>query len=97
MAKIIGLIFLLILAVLVISFTTLNAQPIPINYYFGTAEVPLAVAIVVAISGGILFGFLASVGMVLRLKRENYRLKKSAKNAEKELVSLKAVPSQHSH
>lgn len=97
MFKIIGLIFLLILAALVISFTTLNAQSVQINYYFGTLEIPLAIAMVVAISGGILFGFLASFGMVLRLKRENHRLKKSAKNAEKELVSLKAVPSQYNH
>ncbi|ALP53197.1 hypothetical protein Tel_08515 [Candidatus Tenderia electrophaga] len=97
MSKIIGLIFLFILAAVVISFTTLNAQSIQIDYYLGSAEIPLAIALVIAIAAGILFGFVASFGMVLRLKRENHRLKKSAKSAESELVSLKAAPSQHSH
>lgn len=97
MSRILGLIFLMILAIVVISFTTLNAQSIQLNYYFGTTEIPLALAMVIAIAGGILFGFVASFGMMLKLKRENLKLKKSAKNAEQELVSLKAAPSQHSH
>jgi putative membrane protein len=97
MSRILGFIFLVILAIVVISFTTLNAQSIHLNYYFGETEIPLALAVVIAIAGGILFGFIASFGMMLKLKRENRKLKKSAKNAEKELVSLKAAPTQHSH
>lgn len=95
MSRIIGLIFLLILALVVISFTTLNAQSIQLNYYLGTSEVPLAVAIVLAIAVGILFGFIASFGIMLRLKRENRKLKKSARSAERELVSLKSSSASH--
>ena len=57
MFKIIGLAFLLLVAVVVISFTSLNAQSIQINYYFGTKDLPLAVAMVISIAAGILFGF----------------------------------------
>ena len=94
MYKIIGLVFLLILAIVVISFTTLNAQSIQINYYFGEMDIPLAIALVASIAAGIVFGFIASFGIVLRLKRENLKLKKSTKNAERELTSLRTVPSQ---
>ncbi len=97
MYKIIGLLFLIIVAIVVISFTTLNAQSIQINYYFGEMDVPLAIALVASISAGILFGFIASFGMVLRLKRQNLKLKKSTKSAERELTSLRAVPSQNNH
>lgn len=96
MSKIIGILFLLFVALLVISFTTLNAQSIQLDYYLSTTEVPLAIALVVAIAAGILFGFAASLGMVLRLKRENRRLKKTVKVAEQQELSLK-VPRQHSH
>ncbi len=94
MIKIIGLIFLLILAAVVVSFTTLNAQSIQVNYYFGTMDLPLAIAIVLSIAVGILFGFFASAGIVLKLKRENLKLKKSVKNADRELGSLRTVPPQ---
>ena len=97
MAKIIGLIFLLILAAVVISFTTLNAQSIQLNYYFGVMEIPLAMAMALCLSAGILFGFLASFGILLRLKRENRKLKKSAKHKERELVSIRATPAQENY
>ena len=46
---------------------------------------------------GILFGFLASFGILLRLKRENRKLKKSAKHKERELVSIRATPAQENY
>jgi putative membrane protein len=93
MYKIIGLVFLVLLAAVVLSFTSLNAQSIQINYYFGTFDVPLAMAMVLSIAVGILFGFSASFGMFLRLKREIRRLRKSANASEKELISLRSAPS----
>lgn len=94
MFKIIGLIFLVILAALVLSFTSLNAQSIQINYYFGATELPLAMAMVISVVVGILFGFMASFGIVLRLKRETLKLKKTARVAERELTHLRPASSQ---
>ena len=96
MFKIITLVFLLLLAIVVISFTTLNAQSIQINYYFGEMDIPLAIALVVSIAAGILFGFVASFGILLKLKRENLKLKKSTKTAERELTSLRTASPQNS-
>jgi len=94
MFKIIGLIFLIFLAALVLSFTSLNAHSVQINYYFGSTELPLAMAMVISIVAGILFGFFSSLGIVLRLKRENLRLKKSARLAEQELEQIRLLPPQ---
>ena len=94
MFKILGLIFLLLIAVVVISFTTLNAQSIQLNYYFGTMDLPLAVTVVVSIAAGILFGFFAGLGAVMRLKRENLKLKRTAKAADKQLTLLRSSPIQ---
>ncbi len=94
MYKIIGLIFLLFIAIVVISFTTLNAQSIQLNYYFGIMDLPLAVTVVVSIAAGILFGFFASFGTVIRLKRENLKLKRTAKTTDKQLTQLRSNPAQ---
>lgn len=91
MFKILGLVFLLLVAVVVISFTSLNAQSIQINYYFGTKDLPLAVAMVVSIAVGILFGFFASFGAIMRLKRENMGLKRTAKATDKQLTQLRST------
>ncbi len=96
MFKILGLVFLLLVAIVVISFTSLNAQSIQINYYFGTKDLPLAVAMVVSIAVGILFGFFASFGAIMRLKRENMRLKRMAKTTDKQLTLHRSTPIQDS-
>jgi len=96
MFKILGLVFLLLVAVVVISFTSLNAQSIQINYYFGTKDLPLALAMVVSIAAGILFGFFASFGAIMRLKRENMRLKRAAKSTDRKLTQLRSTPIQES-
>ena len=54
-------------------------------------------AMALCLSAGILFGFLASFGILLRLKRENRKLKKSAKHKERELVSIRATPAQENY
>lgn len=96
MFKILGLVFLLFVAVVVISFSSLNAQSIQINYYFGTKDIPLALAMVVSIAVGILFGFFASFGAIMRLKRENMRLKRTAKSTDRQLTQLRSTPIQES-
>jgi len=94
MFKILGLILLLFIGIVVISFTTLNAQTIQLNYYFGSMDLPLAVAVVVSIAAGILFGFFASLGSIMRLKRENLKLKRTTKAVEKQLAQPRSTPVQ---
>lgn len=91
--------FLLILLVLVfgLSFAVLNAQAVRFEYYFGGADMPLALLLAVALVIGALLGVLASLGMMLGLRREMGRLRKHAQVTEKELRNLRALPLKDTH
>lgn len=91
MLKIVGFIILLALLAVGISFSTLNAAPVQLNYYFGSSEIPLALALIVALAIGAMFGLLGNVGAVLKQRRQISKLRKSVKSADSELAHLRTV------
>ena len=92
MTRVIGLIFILVLLVFGLSFAVLNAEPAQINYYFGIRQMPLSLVLVIAFVVGALFGAVINVGMILRLKRQIFRLRKEVRVSEKEVKNLRALP-----
>lgn len=86
----IALLALLFLAALV--FTWVNVEPVELYYLAGSIEVPLPVALWTAVLLGAILGILASAGRMLRLKRENLRLRRSARMAEEEVTNLRNLP-----
>ena len=92
MTRVIGLIFILVLLVFTLSFAVLNAEPAKINYYFGISQMPLSLVLVIAFVIGALFGAVVNVGMILRLKRQIFRLRKEVRVSEKEVKNLRALP-----
>lgn len=58
-----------------------NAQPVTLDYYFGTFELSLAVALILSLLAGIVLGALAVyIGSVLRLQAANRRLRRELKS-----------------
>ncbi len=92
MLNIITIIFFIILIILGLSFSLLNSTPVELNYYFSRIQLPLAFALVTALVIGVLFGALAVLSMVVKLKRETMRLKKTIRASERELSQLRALP-----
>lgn len=92
MKRIIGLVFFLIVLVFGLFFGLLNADPVPVDYYLGTREVPLSLVVVITLLFGALLGALAGLGLVLKMKRETSRLRKEIKVTEKELNNLRSIP-----
>jgi putative membrane protein len=92
MLKIISIIFLIFLLALGLSFSSLNVEPVQLDYYFGSSELPLSSAIIIAVAVGAIFGLIGSLGVVVMLRYEIMRLKKSVKSAERELTHLRAIP-----
>ncbi len=88
MLRILTIVFLLVLLVIGISFSTLNAESVELNYYFGTQELPLSLALVVAMGIGAIFGLVGSLGAIVRLRRRIMQLKRSVKMAEREISHL---------
>ena len=97
MKRIILLFVLLLIAIVAISFTLSNSQPVLLNYYFGKRETDLLVVIVFSLSIGAALGVLATLGMVLRLKHELVKLRKTVKITEKEVDNLRSLPLKDPH
>lgn len=97
MTRVLGLVFFLVLVIAGLSFAVLNADPVHLNYYFGSRTVPLSVALVTALFLGAVLGVVSSLGIVFKLKREIARLRKAVKLAEKEVLNLRSIPIKDVH
>ena len=65
MKRIITFALLLLVALLGLSFALMNAEPVRLDYYFGTLQAPLSLVVVIALIIGAGLGVLASMGIVL--------------------------------
>lgn len=97
MKRIISLVFFLVVLICGLFFGLLNADPVRVDYYFGTRELPLALVLVITLLAGAVCGVLAALGVIFRKNREIARLRKEIKIAGKELSNLRALPYQDEH
>ena len=97
MSKLIYTVLAIAVILFGIVFAVLNAESVHLNYYFGSKQVPLSLAIVIAMLIGAIFGVLASINLILRSRIEVSRLRKSSAMAEKEIANLRAIPIKNTH
>ncbi len=81
MTRIVSLIFIVLILALGLFFGLLNAEPAEVNYYLGKMPVPLSIIIVVSLIAGAFLGAFASVGAILRQKRQVIRLRRQLNKA----------------
>jgi len=80
------LIFALLFALVIAVFSVVNVSPVPVDYVFGTAELPLILVILgSALAGGLAVGLFGTIRMV----RQNRRIRA----LERELQALKKAAS----
>jgi len=89
--------FIVLLVFFGLTFAVLNAEPVHFNYYIGQKTYPLALLLVLTLAMGGLFGFCGCLAVFLRIKKENYTLRKKIKLAEKEIANLRVMPLKDSH
>lgn len=92
MARLFGFLMMVILVVIGLSFAVLNAEPVPLNYYFGNREIPLSLIVVGAITIGAVFGILASLGVIIKQKAQASGLRKKIRSLEKDAVQISTKP-----
>ena len=97
MRRIVTLIFTLLTILLGVVFALLNAEPVQVNYYFGATDMPLSLVIVIALALGAGLGVVASIGLLVRTRREIGRLRRNASLAEKEVMNLRTMPLKEQH
>ncbi len=86
--------FLLMVLVVMVgaAFAVLNAEPVMLNYYFGTTELPEALVLTGALMLGALIGVLAAMASGLRLRSELASLRRSHRLDRQEIDNLRALP-----
>jgi len=96
MKRLLFYVCLFALGLLALSFALMNVNEVKLSYYLGSIEAPLSLIVVLSLAIGASLGVSALLGLVLRLKRENFTLKnkldKTIKQSEKELHSLRSLP-----
>jgi putative membrane protein len=92
MSRILSAIALLVLIGAGITFTVLNPQQVTLNYLLGSLQLPLALLVVLVLAVGAVLGLLVAGFLILRLKRDNRRLRRASRQAEQEVANLRALP-----
>lgn len=92
MSYIVNLIIFLLVLTLGLSFAILNAEPVELDYYFGSQRLSLSLVVLITLIMGVLAGVVASLGVIIKLKREVSRLRKANQVVDAELASLRTLP-----
>ncbi|MGD8709535.1 MAG: LapA family protein [Ectothiorhodospiraceae bacterium] len=92
MRRLIAFIAALAIVALGLSFAMLNADSVALNYYLGTATMPLSLWLVVALLLGAILGAVSTSGLLIRQRRELARLRRRVDVAQKELTELRKMP-----
>lgn len=90
-ASTITVLLLTTMVVLAVGFASLNAKLVTVNYYIGTAQISLALLLVVCLGAGIFLGALVLAPSLIQLKFFNKRLEKYIKRTEETLEKIKAL------
>ncbi len=75
-----------------VTFALINHTPVSLDFYVTQVMLPLSVIILLAVGGGLLPGFILSLFLLLRIKRENRRLKRQHDAIRKEVTNLRTLP-----
>jgi len=86
--------FVLVIVAIGLAFHVKNDTMVTINYYLSTVDVSLSVVVIASLLIGALLGMVTSLGMIVPLRRERSKLKKTVKTAEQEVSNLRSIPLQ---
>ncbi|MBT8445560.1 MAG: LapA family protein [Gammaproteobacteria bacterium] len=87
-----NLVLVLVVVFVGLAFHIKNDAPISLNYYLGTAELPLSWVVVAALLLGVLLGAVVTSFSILRLKMEIRGLRREKETASREIANLRAIP-----
>lgn len=92
MINFIKLLVALVILTLGAALATLNDGQVTLNYYFGSIEASVPLALLGSLGLGLLLGFMAGLTLWARARSENARLRRSARLAQEEVNNLRAIP-----
>lgn len=87
--KLLGVLCFLLVGV---SFAVMNDAPVLLDLYVVQWSLPLSVVLLLAMGSGLLLGSLLSLLFLIRIKRENSRLKRERNAVQQEIANLRTLP-----
>lgn len=97
MLRLLYFLLALIVVILGVVFSVLNADTVQLHYYLGSIELPLSLVLILAMIVGALLGIFSSLGFIIGSRRSASKLKRSVEVAEKEIVNLRNIPIKNEH
>jgi len=89
--KVVSLVLVIIILLIALSFSAVNAHVVKLNYYVGSVEAPLALVLVSAFTLGALFALAAMVRALIGLRLDLMRVRKTLKQREQELANIRSI------
>ena len=83
----IGMLLTILLIILGIAFTALNAQSVEVNYLLGSKQLPLAAILMICLTLGVLVTGLSMGYSVLKLKAKNKWLESRLRKTQEQLAA----------
>jgi len=80
------------LALLWLGFSMINADPVMIDYYFGSQMAPLSLLLALSLGLGVLLGGITGITLFMNMRHEITQLRKQVKLREEEVMNLRAIP-----
>jgi len=92
MSRIAKLILVFVILLIGLAFHLKNNQLIELNYYVDVINLPMSWLVVLVLFIGSMLGVLASLPIIIKLKRDKIMLERQIKNSEKEINNLRVMP-----
>ena len=92
MTRIAKLILVFVILLIGLAFHLKNNQLIELNYYVDVISLPMSWLVVLVLFIGSMLGVLASLPIIIKLKRDKIMLERHIKNSEKEINNLRVMP-----
>ncbi len=92
MSRIAKLILVFVILLIGLAFHLKNNQLIELNYYVDVISLPMSWLVVLVLFFGSMLGVLASLPIIIKLKRDKIMLERQIKNSEKEINNLRVMP-----
>lgn len=92
MSRIAKLILVFVILLIGLAFHLKNNQLIELNYYVDVISLPMSWLVVLVLFIGSMLGVLASLPIIIKLKRDKVMLERQIKNSEKEINNLRVMP-----
>lgn len=90
-------IFWIIVIIIGVTFASLNAHTVVVDYYAGNSTLSLPLLLLITLVLGAILGILAMIPIMLKNKQATRRLKHKVKQIEQEVNNLRSIPIKEAH